>query len=82
MRTTLAMRLKTFQAVGVRLRECLVSFVGETADDEVVPAGLESLKRSDFKGWAQPMANTLAAGDTSAHLRSYLKKLAVETWAT
>jgi len=30
---------ETFQAVGVRLRECLISFVGETTDDGLVPEG-------------------------------------------
>jgi hypothetical protein len=70
-----------FQAVGVRLRECLVSFVGETTNAEMVPAGQESPKQSDFKGWADLLANTLASGDANAYLRSYLKKLSVETWA-
>lgn len=54
---------ETFQSVGVRLRECLVSFVGETADDEMVPDGQEPPKRSDFKGWTDLLANTLAGGE-------------------
>jgi hypothetical protein len=37
-------------------------------------------KAADFKGWTELLANCLAAGDSSARLRSYLKKLAVETW--
>jgi hypothetical protein len=72
---------ETFQAVGVRLRECLVSFVGETANDDLLPAGQEPPKQADFKGWAELLANTLASGDASAYLRSYLKKLSAETWA-
>lgn len=72
---------ETFQAVGVRLRECLISFVGETANDDLVPEGEEPPKQPDFKGWAELLANGLASGDASAHLRSYLKKLSVETWA-
>jgi hypothetical protein len=71
---------ETFQAVGVRLRECLVSFIGETRNDEMVPAGQSAPKASDFKGWADLLANMLAPGDSSARLRSYLKKLVVETW--
>jgi hypothetical protein len=71
---------ETFQAVGMRLRECLVSFVGETRSDELVPAGTERPKNSDFKGWIDLLANALAPGDSSAKLRSYLKALAVETW--
>jgi ribosomal protein L37E len=71
---------EAFQSVGVRLRECLVSFVGETRDDAVVPDGQTPPKAADFKGWADLLANGLAAGDSVARLRSYLKKLAVETW--
>jgi hypothetical protein len=74
-------RSETFQAVGVRLRECLVSFVGETANDEMVPDGQDPPKNSDFKGWTDLLANTLAGGEANAHLRSYLKKVSVETWA-
>lgn len=71
---------ETFQSVGVRLRECLVSFVGETRNDDLVPPGQTPPKASDFKGWAELLANGLAAGESAARLRSYLKKLAVETW--
>jgi hypothetical protein len=71
---------ETFQSVGVQLRECLVSFVGETRSDDLVPAGQTPPKASDFKGWTELLANGLAAGESSARLRSYLKKLADETW--
>lgn len=63
------------------MRECLVSFVGETTNDEMVPTGQDPPKQSDFKGWTELLSNTLAPGDASAFLRSYLKKLSVETWA-
>jgi hypothetical protein len=68
--------------VGVRLRECLVSFIGETANDDLVPEGQEPPKQSDFKGWAELLANMLASGKSSAYLRSYLKKLSAETGAS
>jgi hypothetical protein len=71
---------ETFQAVGVRLRECLVSFLGETTGDELVPEGTTRPKQADFRAWTELLANTLAAGESAAKLRSYLKKLAVETW--
>jgi hypothetical protein len=71
---------ETFQAVGMRLRECLISFIGETADDELVPVGEQSPKGADFKAWSELLADALASGESNAHLRSYLKKHAVETW--
>lgn len=72
---------ENFQAVGVRLRECLISFVGETAGDAMVPEGQEPPKQSDFKACTELLASTLAGGESSAHLRSYLRKLSAETWA-
>ena len=44
---------ENFQAVGVRLRECLVSFVGETTNEEMVPEGQVPPKQADFKGWTE-----------------------------
>jgi hypothetical protein len=33
----------------VRLRECMVSFIGETGSDDLVPAGQPAPKAADFK---------------------------------
>jgi hypothetical protein len=63
-----------------RLRECLVSFLGETTTHELVPAGTQRPKSADFRAWTELLANTLTAGESAARLRSYLKKMAVETW--
>jgi hypothetical protein len=71
---------ENFQAVGVRLRECLVSFIGETSNDDLVPVGQEPPQGANFKAWTELLANALASGESNAHLRSYLKKLSVETW--
>jgi hypothetical protein len=71
---------ETFQAVGVRLRECLVSFLDETTGDELVPEGTQRPKHADFRAWTELLANALAAGESAAKLRSYMKKLAAETW--
>lgn len=71
---------EAFQAVGVRLRECLVSFVAETRDDSLVPDGQTPPKAADVKGWTDLLANALAPGDSASRLRSYLKKLSVESW--
>jgi hypothetical protein len=57
-----------------------VSFIGETRNNDLVPAGQAIPKASDFKGWSELLANGLAPGESAAKLRSYLKKLAVETW--
>jgi hypothetical protein len=69
-----------FQAVGVRLRECLVSFIGEATTDDLVPDGQSAPQASNFKAWVELLANFLAAGESNKHLRSYLKKMSDETW--
>lgn len=71
---------ETFQAVGVRLRECLVSFIGEATDETMVPNGGTPPKAADIKGWADLLADYLAPGSSASRLRSYLKKVAGETW--
>jgi phage-related baseplate assembly protein len=71
---------ETFQAVGVRLRECLVSFLAEATSDELLPEGTQRPRQADFRAWTELLANALAAGESAAKLRSYLKKTAVETW--
>jgi hypothetical protein len=71
---------ENFQAVGVRLRECLISFIGEIANNDLVPVGQEPPLGSNFRSWSELLANALASGESNAHLRSYLKKLSVETW--
>jgi hypothetical protein len=63
----------------VRLRECLVSFLGETTADELVPEGTQRPKQADSRAWTELLANAVAPAESAAKLRSYLKKLAVET---
>jgi hypothetical protein len=69
-----------FQAVGARCRETLISFIHAMADDTLVPAGETPPKASDFIHWSEQIANAVAAGASAAHLRSYLKAIAKETW--
>jgi len=71
---------ENFQAVGMQLRECLISFIIETAEDDMVPTGEIPPQGTNFKAWTALLADTLASGKSNEHLRSYLKKLSVETW--
>ncbi len=71
---------ENFQSVGMRLRECLLSFLDEACSDELAPEGTASPKRGDFKNWTDLLANYVAPGASAARLRSYLKKMSDETW--
>lgn len=77
---TTSREAEDFQAVGVRLRECLVSYVGEVADDDLVPESTEPPKGADVVGWTNLLVGRLAAGASSEQLRSYVRKVARETW--
>lgn len=69
-----------FQAVGMALRECLLTLVQTLAKAEHVPEGHECPKRSDFIHWAELIADAVARGESSQHLRAYLKSTAKTTW--
>jgi len=71
---------ENFQAVGVRLRECLISFIIETANDDLVAVGEVPPQGANFKEWTALLADNMASGKSNEHLRSYLKKMSVETW--
>jgi hypothetical protein len=77
---TTSREAEDFQAVGVRLRECMVTFAGEIADADLVSGGEQPPKGADVVGWSNLVADRLAAGSSSEQLRSYLKQLARETW--
>ncbi len=67
-----------FQAVGMRLRECLIAFAQDVTPDVDVPT--EPPKRADFKGWAELIAQTAAPGSSNAAFRAYLRTTSKETW--
>lgn len=77
---TTAAEAEDFQGIGVRLRECLVSFVGEVANPELVPHGREAPKSADVDGWTELLAETLAAGSSNKALRAYLKAVSEKGW--
>ena len=69
-----------FQAVGVRLRECLVTYASEIADANLVPEDTTPPKGADVVAWSILLADRLAPGSSSEQLRSYVNRLARETW--
>lgn len=77
---TTSQEAEDFQAVGVRLRECLVSFAGEIADADLVPDGTDAPKGAGVVEWSNLLADRLASGSPNQELRSCVKKLARETW--
>ena len=69
-----------FQAVGMQCRECLLALIRELTEDGQFDEGGDLPKKSDFKAWADRIAGVVAAGGSAERVRSYLKKIADETW--
>ena len=69
-----------FQAVGMRLRECLITFAQDASERATVPEGSEPPQKSNFKGWAELLAQAAAPGPHGKQMRSYLRTMARETW--
>jgi len=69
-----------FQAIGMRLRESMISFVRDIADDSYVEAGAERPKAADVVNWIELFANKVYSGGSGSNVRSYIKKTAKETW--
>ena len=68
------------QAVGMRCRETLLTFIRSVSDPAMVPEGSEKPKTADFLNWSQLVAGHLAAGKRNERIRGYLKALAKESW--
>ena len=50
------------------------------AEDSMVPADEEAPKSSDFKRWAELIAQTIASGSSAKEIRGHLKSIALSTW--
>ena len=75
-----AKEAEDFQAVGMHCRECLLALIRELTEEGDFDEGGDLPKKADFKAWAERIANTVAAGGSAERVRSYLKRIADETW--
>jgi hypothetical protein len=69
-----------FQAIGMRCRECLISFIRAIADQSMVPEGQVPPKGADFKEWASLVAASIASGSSAEYVRAYLRSVSKTTW--
>jgi hypothetical protein len=69
-----------FQSVGMKCRECLLTFARDAQSDIEIPPGTVPPKRGDFIAWSALIAEWAAAGEHSKDIRQHLKTLAASTW--
>jgi hypothetical protein len=75
-----AREAEEYQAVGMQLRECLVSLVMAMQRRVELPEGVTRPNAADFRGWSNVLMDRLCPGESNKELRSYLKNIAEKTW--
>ena len=75
-----AVEAEDYQAVGMLLRESLISLIGALRRRTEVPNDLDQPQDSNFIGWTEILMNQLCKGGSNKELRQHLKNTAKETW--
>ncbi len=75
-----AEEVEDFQAIGMKVRECLLTLIHALAKAEYVPVGQDTPKRNDFIRWTELIADAVAGGSRTQEIRAYLKVVAKTAW--
>ena len=75
-----AVEAEDYQAVGMHLRECLLSLVGALRRRVAVTGTGERPQDANFVAWSELLMDELCGGSSNKELRQYLKGTAKGTW--
>lgn len=75
-----AVEAEDYQAVGMQLRECLISLVAALRRRVQIEPGTERPEDANFVGWSALLMDKLCRGNSNKELRQHLKNTAKETW--
>ncbi|MEE9905129.1 MAG: hypothetical protein K4305_06875 [Chlorobium sp.] len=75
-----ALEVEEYQAVGMLLRESLISLVGALRRHTEIPKEIERPQDSNFNDWTEVLMNQLCVGGANKELRQHLKNTAKATW--
>lgn len=75
-----AVEAEDFQAVGVQLRECLLSLLPAMRRRVTLSEAIDQPQGNNFLAWYDLVMDTLCRGDSNKKLRQYLKHTAKDTW--
>src|SRR6266480_26721 len=75
-----AVEVEDLQAVGMMLREGLLSLLAAVRRRVEIPAEAAHPKDADFIAWSDLLMDRLLPGDSNKDLRSYMKGAAKRTW--
>jgi len=75
-----AVEAEDYQAVGMQLRECLISLATALRRRVELPEGVERPQDANFVAWSEVLMDKLCSGARNQNLRQHLKHVAKETW--
>ncbi len=75
-----AIEAEDYQAVGMQLRECLISLVGVMRRRIEFRADVEKPQGANFIGWAGVLMDHLCPDGKNKELRQYMKVTSEKTW--
>jgi len=79
-RNDTAVETEDYQAVGMQLRECLISLIGAVRRRVTIPPEVERPQDANFVAWSALLMDQLYGGSSNKELRQHLKNTAKETW--
>ena len=75
-----AVEAEDFQAVGMLLREALISLIGAIRRLSEIPQEVDRPQDANFIAWIELLMNHLCGGGSNKELRQHLKNLSKEAW--
>jgi hypothetical protein len=69
-----------YQAVGMQLRECLISLIATVRRKNEIDSGIERPQDANVKEWSNLLLDQMCRGSSNQRLRKYLKNTASQTW--
>jgi len=75
-----AVEAEDYQAVGMLLRESLLSLITSVRRRTEIPANTEHPQDANFVAWTGVLLNQLSGGASNKELRQHLKSMAKEGW--
>ncbi|HEV8620195.1 MAG TPA: hypothetical protein VGQ79_04140 [Nitrospiraceae bacterium] len=79
-RNDTAVEAEDYQAVGMQLRECMISLIGALRRRVTIPPEMQLPQDSNFVSWSELLMDQLCGGSSNKELRQHLKNTAKETW--
>lgn len=75
-----AVEAEEYQAVGMLLRESLISLIVAMQRRVSIPGNVEAPRAADFQAWTDVLVGQLCGGSANKELRQHLKSVAKGTW--